>query len=147
MKTIVSVRFKPGGKAYYFDPSGFAVKEGDYVVVETARGTECGEVVTGPKQVPDCKVAHELKPISRLADSVDVRRMQKNREDERAAFEMCTQRIQAHKLDMKLVDAEYTLDRTKIVFYFTADGRVDFRFFCIRRTSTESARRLIGFSS
>ncbi len=127
MKTVVSVRFKPSGKAYYFDPCGFDIKTGDYVVVETTRGTECGEVVAGPRQLPDCQIPRELKTICRMADSVDVRRMKKNREDEKAAFDLCVKRIAAHNLDMKLVDAEYTLDRSKIVFYFTADGRVDFR--------------------
>ena len=127
MKKVISVRFKASGKAYYFDPTGFDVKEGDYVVVQTARGTECGEVVAGPRDVPDSQVAHELKPVKRMADAVDVRRMEKNRADEKAAFEVCSQRIEAHKLDMKLVEAEYNLDRTKIVFYFTADGRIDFR--------------------
>ena len=127
MKKIVSVRFKPGGKAYYFDPTGFEIQTGDHVIVDTARGTECGEVVAGPRDVPDSQVAHELKPVKRMADAVDVRRMEKNRADEKAAFEVCSQRIEAHKLDMKLVEAEYNLDRTKIVFYFTADGRIDFR--------------------
>ena len=127
MKKIVSVRFKPGGKAYYFDPTGFEIQTGDHVIVDTARGTECGEVVAGPRDVPDSQVAHELKPVTRMADAVDVRRMEKNRADEKAAFEVCSQRIEAHKLDMKLVEAEYNLDRTKIVFYFTADGRIDFR--------------------
>ncbi len=127
MKTVVSVRFKQSGKAYYFDPAGNDIKVGDYVVVNTARGTECGEVVAGPTQLPDGQIPRELKAVVRMADSVDIRRMKKNREDEKAAFNLCTQRIQAHNLDMKLVDAEYTLDRTKVVFYFTADGRVDFR--------------------
>ena len=127
MKKIISVRFKASGKAYYFDPTGFDVKEGDYVVVETARGTECGEVVAGPRDVPDSQVSRELKPIQRMADSVDVRRMEKNRADEKAAFELCNERIAAHKLEMKLVEAEYNLDRSKILFHFTADGRVDFR--------------------
>ena len=127
MKKVISVRFKASGKAYYFDPIGFDVKEGDYVVVETARGTECGEVVAGPRDVPDSQVSRELKPIQRMADSVDVRRMEKNRADEKAAFELCNERIAAHKLEMKLVEAEYNLDRSKILFYFTADGRVDFR--------------------
>ena len=127
MKKVISVRFKASGKAYYFDPTGFDVKEGDYVVVETARGTECGEVVSGPRDVPDSQVSRELKPIQRMADSVDVRRMEKNRADEKAAFELCNERIAAHKLEMKLVEAEYNLDRSKILFYFTADGRVDFR--------------------
>ena len=127
MKKVISVRFKASGKAYYFDPTGFDVKEGDYVVVQTARGTECGEVVAGPRDVPDSQVSRELKPIQRMADSVDVRRMEKNRADEKAAFELCNERIAAHKLEMKLVEAEYNLDRSKILFYFTADGRVDFR--------------------
>ena len=127
MKKVISVRFKASGKAYYFDPTGFDVKEGDYVVVETARGTECGEVVAGPRDVPDSQVSRELKPIQRMADSVDVRRMEKNRADEKAAFELCNERIATHKLEMKLVEAEYNLDRSKILFYFTADGRVDFR--------------------
>ena len=127
MKKVISVRFKASGKAYYFDPTGFDIKEGDYVVVETARGTECGEVVAGPRDVPDSQVSRELKPIQRMADSVDVRRMEKNRADEKAAFELCNERIAAHKLEMKLVEAEYNLDRSKILFYFTADGRVDFR--------------------
>ena len=127
MKKVISVRFKASGKAYYFDPPGFDVKEGDYVVVETARGTECGEVVAGPRDVPDSQVSRELKPIQRMADSVDVHRMEKNRADEKAAFELCNERIAAHKLEMKLVEAEYNLDRSKILFYFTAAGRVDFR--------------------
>ena len=127
MKKVISVRFKASGQAYYFDPTGFDVKEGDYVVVETARGTECGEVVAGPRDVPDSQVSRELKPIQRMADSVDVHRMEKNRADEKAAFELCNERIAAHKLEMKLVEAEYNLDRSKILFYFTADGRVDFR--------------------
>ena len=127
MKKVISVRFKASGKAYYFDPTGFDVSEGDYVVVQTARGTECGEVVDGPRDVPDSQVSRELKPIQRMADSVDVRRMEKNRADEKAAFELCNERIAAHKLEMKLVEAEYNLDRSKILFYFTADGRVDFR--------------------
>lgn len=127
MKTVISVRFKAGGKAYYFDPTGFEVREGDYVVVQTARGVECGEVVAGPRDLPDSQVGRELKPIQRLADAVDVRRMEKNRADEKAAFALCNERIAAHKLEMKLVEAEYNLDRSKIVFFFTADGRVDFR--------------------
>ena len=127
MKTVISVRFKASGKAYYFDPTGFDVKEGDYVVVQTARGVECGEVVAGPRDLPDSQVGRELKPIQRMADSVDVRRMEKNRADEKAAFALCNERIAAHKLEMKLVEAEYNLDRSKIVFFFTADGRVDFR--------------------
>lgn len=127
MKKVISVRFKAGGKAYYFDPADLDVKTGDHVIVETARGIECGEVVAGPKDIPDSQVVRELKTVKRMADAVDIRRMEKNRADEKTAFELCTQRIAAHKLEMKLVEAEYNLDRTKIVFYFTADGRIDFR--------------------
>lgn len=127
MKKVISVRFKAGGKAYYFDPLDYDIKLGDYVIVDTARGTECGEVVVGKKDLPDSQVQRELKPVKRIADSVDIRQMQKNRQDEKRAFDTCTQRIAAHGLDMKLVDVEYNLERTKIVFYFTADGRIDFR--------------------
>ena len=127
MIKIVSVRFKPSGKAYYFDPAGLDIKQGDYVIVETTRGTECGEVVQGVREVPEAQLVKELKKVTRLADSMDVRRLQQNRADERQAFALCAERIAKHKLDMKLVEAEYTLDRSKILFYFTADGRVDFR--------------------
>lgn len=124
---VISVRFKESGRAYYFDPVDLAPKEGDYVVVETARGIECGEVVRAIHDVPAGPNGREIKPVTRLADGVDVRRMRQNRADERTAFVLCEQRIAAHKLQMKLVDAEYTLDRGKLVFYFTADTRVDFR--------------------
>lgn len=127
MVTVIAVRFKTTGKTYYFDPGALAVSEGDYVIVETSRGTECGQVARGPHQVQEDAVKKPLKPVVRLADSVDVRRMEKNREDERKAMELCRRRIEAHGLDMKLVEAEYTPDRSKIVFYFTADGRIDFR--------------------
>ncbi len=127
MVKVISVRFKKAGKVYYFDPGAFSVREGEYVIVETARGAECGEVVQGVHEVPTAKVAKALKPVVRMADAMDVRRMEKNRADEKRAFRVCEERIAHHKLDMKLVDAEYTLDRSKILFYFTADGRVDFR--------------------
>ena len=103
MKKVISVRFKAGGKAYYFDPADLDVKTGDHVIVETARGIECGEVVAGPKDIPDSQVVRELKTVKRMADAVDIRRMEKNRADEKTAFEICTQRIAAHKLEMKLV--------------------------------------------
>ena len=127
MVKIISVRFKQGGKAYSFDPGELAPQAGDYVVVDTARGAECGEVVQGVQEVPDASVPKELKPVLRMADSVDIRRRKQNEQDEKRAFDICSERIRRHGLDMKLVDAEYTLDRAKLLFYFTADGRVDFR--------------------
>ncbi len=127
MTKVISVRFKQTGKQYYFDPGDLMIAKGDHVIVETARGTECGEVVQGVHEVPDASIVKPLKTVTRMADALDVRRMEKNRADEKHAFEVCTERIQKHGLDMKLVDVEYTLDRSKILFYFTADGRIDFR--------------------
>jgi len=127
MATVISVRFKPAGKAYFFDPGALEIKKGEYVIVDTARGTECGEVVAGCHQVPDASVVRPLKTVVRMADSVDVRRMHQNRADEEKAFAICEERIRKHKLEMKLVEVEYLLDRSKILFYFTADGRIDFR--------------------
>ena len=122
---VISVKFKENGRSYYFDPRELRPQEGDYVIVETARGTECGEVVRSLHDVPGFN--REVKQVLRMADAVDIRRMQQNRADVRQAFAICEQRIAAHKLKMSLVDAEYTLDRSKLVFYFTADNRVDFR--------------------
>ena len=127
MKKVITVRFKQSGKTYYFDPAGMDIKTGDHVIVETARGTECAEVVQGVREVPDSQVVKQLKSVTRMADAVDVRRMRQNREDEKRAFKICEERIARHKLEMKLVDVEYTLDRSKILFYFIADGRIDFR--------------------
>lgn len=127
MKKIVSVRFKPTGKSYYFDPGEMEIETGQYVMVETARGPECGEVAQGVHHVPDSTVTKELKPVVRLADDADVRRMQQNREDEKKAFTLAEERIEKHGLQMKLIDVEYAYNRNKILFYFTADGRVDFR--------------------
>ena len=127
MKKVISVRFKENGKSYYFDPAGADIKTGEYVIVETARGIECGEVVQGVREIADAAVPKALKPITRMADSVDIRRMRQNREDEKRAYRTCQECIARHGLEMKLVEAEYTLDRSKIMFYFTADGRVDFR--------------------
>ena len=126
MKKVISVRFKENGKSYYFDPADADIRTGDYVIVETARGIECGEVVQGVKEIADAAVPKALKPITRMADSVDVRRMRQNREDEKRAYRTCQDCIARHGLEMKLVEAEYTLDRSKIMFYFTADGRVDY---------------------
>lgn len=127
MTKVIGVRFKANGKSYYFSPGDLELQQGDHVIVETARGTECGEVAKGPHDVPDSSIVKPLKTVTRMADAVDVRRMQQNRADERRAFSVCEERIAKHKLDMKLVDVEYTLDRNKILFYFTADGRIDFR--------------------
>ena len=127
MKKVISVRFKENGKSYYFDPGDAVIHAGEYVIVETARGVECGEVVQGVLELADAAVPKALKPITRMADSVDIRRMRQNREDEKRAYRTCQECIARHGLEMKLVEAEYTLDRSKIMFYFTADGRVDFR--------------------
>lgn len=127
MTKVIGVRFKANGKSYYFSPGGLELQQGDHVIVGTARGTECGEVAKGPHDVPDSSIVKPLKTVTRMADAVDVRRMQQNRADEKRAFSVCEERIAKHKLDMKLVDVEYTLDRNKILFYFTADGRIDFR--------------------
>ena len=120
MKKVISVRFKENGKSYYFDPAGADIKTGEYVIVETARGIECGEVVQGVREITDAAVPKALKPITRMADSVDIRRMRQNREDEKRAYHTCQECIARHGLEMKLVEAEYTLDRSKIMFYFTA---------------------------
>lgn len=127
MTKVIGVRFKANGKSYYFSPGELELQQGDHVIVETARGTECGEVAKGPHDVPDSSIVKPFKTVTRMADAVDVRRMQQNRADEKRAFSVCEERIAKHKLDMKLVDVEYTLDRNKILFYFTADGRIDFR--------------------
>lgn len=127
MTKVIGVRFKANGKSYYFSPGDLELQQGDHVIVETARGTECGEVAKGPHDVPDSSIVKPLKTVTRMADAVDVRRMQQNRADKKRAFSVCEERIAKHKLDMKLVDVEYTLDRNKILFYFTADGRIDFR--------------------
>lgn len=127
MKKIISVQFKDTGKKYYFDPGADQYNTGDFVIVETSRGTECGKVVQGVHELPACRIPKTLKPVMRLADDADVHRMEQNRNDEADAFEIGEERILAHNLPMKLIDVEYTFTRNKILFYFTADGRVDFR--------------------
>ena len=127
MTKVIGVRFKANGKSYYLSPGDLELQQGDHVIVETARGTECGEVAKGPHDVPDSSIVKPLKTVTRMADAVDVRRMQQNRADEKRAFSVCEERIAKHKLDMKLVDVEMTFDRNKLIFYFTSDGRVDFR--------------------
>lgn len=127
MTKVIGICFKPGGKTYFFDAVNIKVKKGQYVIVETARGVECGEVVQEEHEIHDEEVVKPLKPVTRIADDVDIRQMKKNREDEKSAFVTCEERIEKHGLAMKLIDAEYTFDRSKILFYFTADGRIDFR--------------------
>ena len=127
MKTVIGVRFKDGGKMYYFDPGEFDVKEGDGVIVETARGTEFGDVVAPPQQLEEEKIIAPLKNVVRIATPHDREQRDKNRAKESEAYAICMEKIQAHQLEMKLVDVEYTFNGSKVVFYFTADGRVDFR--------------------
>ena len=127
MKTIVSVCFKPGGKSYSFDPGTLTPQEGQYVLVETARGQECGEIVQGAHTLPDSLVPTDLKPVIRLADDLDLKKLEQNREDERKAFVIAQERIEKYNLEMSLVDVEYTFNRSKLLFHFTSDGRVDFR--------------------
>ncbi len=127
MAEIIGVRFKDVGKIYYFDPSGLKIQKGSRVVVETARGTECGTVMIGNSEVDDSQVVLPLKPVIRLATEEDLAVIERNRIKQKEAFKICQEKISKHKLDMKLVDVEYTFDGSKILFYFTADGRVDFR--------------------
>lgn len=127
MKTIVGVRFKQAGKIYYFAPGDLNIAVGNQVIVETARGLEFGEVVSGPKDVSDAESSHPLKAVIRIATEEDRRVHQQNKEKVPEAFRLCQERIDKHGLEMKLVDVEYTFDNNKIIFYFTADGRVDFR--------------------
>ncbi len=127
MAEVIGVRFKNVGKVYYFDPDGNALKKGDMVIVETARGIECGEIAMENRQMSDESIVQPLKKLIRVATGEDLKKVTENTEKEKAAFEICGKKIAAHKLEMKLVDVEYTFDNTKILFYFTADGRVDFR--------------------
>ena len=127
MIKVIGVRFRKAGKIYFFSPGGLELKAGDKVIVETARGVEFGSVVTGIKEVPDDQISQPLKPVIRIATQDDVRREAKNREKEKEAFKICQEKIRKHGLEMKLIDAEYTFDNNKVLFYFTADGRIDFR--------------------
>ena len=127
MAEIVVVRFKDAGKTYYFDPAGHTVAAGDMVVVETARGIECGEVAIPNRTVNEDSVVKPLKAVIRVATEEDKKRVKENEARRKKAMKQCQERINAHKLDMKLVDAEYAFDNSKLLFYFTADGRVDFR--------------------
>ena len=127
MIKVIGVRFKDGGKIYFFDPGDFEINKGDYVIVDTARGMECGLVVQGIHGESEDKIVKPLKAVTRIATKQDIDKMNRNRRDEKKAFDICLEKIAKHKLDMKLIDVEYTFDRSKALFYFTADGRVDFR--------------------
>lgn len=127
MVKIVGVRFKAAGKMYYFNPSDIDVKKGDHVIVETSRGIEYGEVAAGIKEVDDNMVVKPLKEVVRIATAEDEERYKTNKEKEKEAYKVCSEKIESHKLDMKLIEVEYTFDGSKILFYFTAEGRVDFR--------------------
>ena len=127
MAEIFGVRFKDVGKVYYFDPSGKKFELEDKVIVETARGVECGSVAIENKEVSDKSITHPLKKIIRAATAADLKKIEDNRHKEERAFKICVKKIEEQKLDMKLVNVEYTFDNKKILFYFTADGRVDFR--------------------
>ena len=124
---VIGVRFRNAGKIYYFDPQQLEIKRGQHVIVETARGVEYGEVVLGNKEVDDSKVIQPLKSVIRVATPEDDAKEAKNHEKEKDAFKICLEKIAKHGLEMKLIDAEYTFDNNKVLFYFTADGRIDFR--------------------
>lgn len=127
MTKVIGVRFRPAGKIYFFAPGKLNIKTGDKVIVETARGVEYGSVVVGEKEVEDDKITLPLKPVIRIATEEDKKKEEKNRVKEKEAFEICLEKIRKHGLEMKLIDAEYTFDNNKVLFYFTADGRIDFR--------------------
>ena len=127
MIKIIGVRFRNAGKIYYFDPKKLPIKKGDHVIGETARGIEYGSVVADAREVTDDQVVQPLKPVIRIANADDNARAQRNKEKEKEAFRICLEKIRKHKLEMKLIDTEYTFDNNKVLFYFTADGRIDFR--------------------
>ena len=127
MTEVIGVRFKQVGKIYYFSPNGVQMPVGEKVIVETARGIECGEVAISNRQIKDEGIVKPLKTVMRVANKDDLRRIEENKVKEKKAFKLCLEKIEKHKLQMKLVDVEYTFDNNKILFYFTADGRVDFR--------------------
>lgn len=127
MTKVIGVRFRTAGKIYFFNPGKFYIKKGESVIVETARGIEYGTVVAGLKEVEDNKVMHPLKPVIRIATLKDKEQQKNNKDKEEAALKLCLEKVVKHKLEMKLIDAEYTFDNNKVLFYFTADGRVDFR--------------------
>ena len=127
MTEVIGVRFKQVGKIYYFSPNGVQMPVGEKVIVETARGIECGEVALSNREIEDEGIVKPLKTVIRVANKEDLKRIEDNKAKEKKAFRLCLEKIEKHKLEMKLVDVEYTFDNNKILFYFTADGRVDFR--------------------
>ncbi|WP_461810322.1 PSP1 domain-containing protein [Faecalimonas sp.] len=127
MTKVIGVRFRTAGKIYFFSPAKLNIQKGDKVIVETSRGVEFGSVVTNPKEVEDDEIMQPLKSVIRVATEEDKRIEIRNKEKEKEAFEICLEKIRKHGLEMKLIDAEYTFDNNKVLFYFTADGRIDFR--------------------
>ncbi len=127
MIKIIGVRFRRAGKIYFFSPADYDIKQGQHVIVETARGVEYGSVVLGPKEIEEEKVIQPLKSVIRLATQEDDEQELRNKEKEKKASEICLEKIRKHGLDMKLIGTEYTFDNNKVLFYFTADGRIDFR--------------------
>lgn len=127
MTKVVGVRFSDTGKMYYFDPKVFDIKNGQEIIVETANGLEFGKASTGVKLVEDDEVVSPLKPVIRIATDEDRKKVEENKRKEKEAFEICSQKIQKHNLEMNLTNAEYSFDCSKVIFYFTADGRIDFR--------------------
>ncbi|MBS5935143.1 MAG: stage 0 sporulation family protein [Clostridiales bacterium] len=124
---VIGVRFRKAGKIYFFDPAGLTIEQGNNVIVETARGVEYGSVVIGPRDVEESKIVQPLKAVIRIATPEDDEIESKNRQKEKDAFGICLEKIKKHGLEMKLIDSEYTFDNNKVLFYFTADGRIDFR--------------------
>ena len=127
MVTVVGIRFRKNCKIYYFDPAGNHVVKGDFAIVETVRGVEYGEVVIGNREVPEQQVVQPLKPVLRKASGEDARKFEESKAKEKDSFAICEEKLKAHGLPMRLVDVEHTFDANKIIFYFTADGRIDFR--------------------
>lgn len=127
MRKIIGIRFRTAGKVYYFDPLDFDIKKGDHVIVETARGIEYGTAVGDIRELEEEKITQPLKPVIRIAKERDDKQQADNKIKEKEAFQICLEKIKKHNLEMKLIDTEYTFDNNKILFYFTADGRIDFR--------------------
>lgn len=127
MPIVIGVRFKPAGKIYYFDPDNYEITGNDKVIVETARGIEFGHVVVGPREINENEIVQPLKKVLRVASGEDVEQVKVNEAKEKEAFQVCLDKIIEHNLPMKLIEVEYTFDNSKIIFFFTAEGRVDFR--------------------